>query len=137
MTKYIFNNPDTGKEEIVEPVRWRWIAHFKGGDILKQYDDEDFFHRFAEIKNYGNEILYFQMVSDENPQGYKLAIPNGADLIHFYRNTRLAGQTRFHRGFIFGWKILIDGKSHKRLIAIRPDNTIALLDDDGRKERVT
>ena len=72
------------------------------------------------------------MVSDRQPHGIKLAIPDGADIIHFYRNFKLAGMKEFKRVFIFGWKVLIKGKSFKRLIAIRPDDTVALLDDDGR-----
>jgi hypothetical protein len=137
MQKYTFINPDTGKEEVVEPVRWRWVVYYADGTILKQYDDRPdsysgIFHRFAEIGQHDSPVIYFQMVSDHNPQGFKLAIPNGADLIHFYRNFKLAGEKEWKRAFIFGWKVLIEGKVFKRLIAIRPDDTIALLDDDGR-----
>ena len=129
---YKFNNPSTGKIEEVSLVRWRWIAHYADGVVLKQYTNDGTFHRFADIKKHNAQVLYFQMVSDRQPHGIKLAIPDGADIIHFYRNFKLAGMKEFKRVFIFGWKVLIKGKSFKRLIAIRPDDTVALLDDDGR-----
>ena len=97
--------------------------------ILKQYDDNNTFHQFKEIEMSESPITHFQMVSDQRPHGIKLAIPEGARVIHFYRNLRPAGQTEFQRSFIFGWRIKINGQTHKRLICIKPDDSIVLLDE--------
>jgi hypothetical protein len=120
--------------QIIPKERWRWVAHYTDGTKLCQFDDETGeFHQFQEIDQ--SKLSSFQMVSDDNPQGFNLLIPQGADLIHFYRNTVFNMGTPNEirlRSYIFGWKILIDGRVFKRLIAIRPDDFITLLDDDGR-----
>ena len=129
--KYTFINKETGQSEVVEPVHWRWVAHYKDGTKLCQYDDETgLFHQIKEINR--PNLQYLQMVSLENQNSYKLEIPEGAEMVHFYRNLRPAGATQFMKLFIFGWKVTLDGKVYKRLIQILPDDTIRLLDDDGR-----
>ena len=125
--QYIFYNPKTNKKELVNIVRWKWVAYFQDGTKLEQYDNNGIFHQFAEIKKYRSPVIYFQMISDKNLYGYKLAIPKGADLIHFYRNKKLSIWDTFKRYFIFGWKVIMGGKSIKKLIQINPDDSITLL----------
>ena len=120
-----------GKSEEVSLVRWRWIVHYKDGTVFKQYDDKGIFHQFKEIDQ-KKGVAFFQMVSKKNPNGIKLAIPETADLIHFYTNVRPAGSTKWVRSFSFGWKVLVGGKLFKRLLQIRPDDSVEILDDDGR-----
>jgi hypothetical protein len=128
---YKFTNKETGQEELVTPVKWRWIAHYKDGTKLCQYDDETgLFHQIKEIDR--TKLQHLQMVSLENPHGFKLEIPEEAEMVHFYRNFRPAGSIEWLRFFIFGWKIKLENKVFKQLIQIMPDDTIRLLNDDGR-----
>jgi len=129
-TDFIFKRPETGKTEIAKRERWRWVAHYKNGTKLHQFDDEaGIFHQFREIDQ--SKIESFQMVSDQNPEGINLLIPpNGADLIHFYRNVRLAGRKDWIKLYFFGWKIKNQrGRSIQKLICIYPNDKIALVDE--------
>ena len=128
---YGFTNKETGKFELVNPVRWRWIAHYEDNSKLYQYDDETkLFHQLKEIDR--SKLAYFEMVCPDYNYGFKLAIPKEGELVHFYRNIRPAGESRWYRYFIFGWKVEYQGQIFKRLIQIFPDDSIRLLDDDGR-----
>lgn len=129
-TDFKFTRPETGKTEIVNRERWRWVAHYKDGTKLQQFDDEaGVFHQFREIDQANLEA--FQMVSDKNPEGISLLIPqNQASLIHFYRNVRLAGQKDWVKLYFFGWKIQDGrGRSLQKLICIYPNDCIALIDE--------
>lgn len=132
-TDFIFKRPETGKTEKVIRERWRWIVHYKNGTILRQFeDDTGIFHQFREIDQ--AKVESFQMVSDKNPEGINLLIPpQGADLIHFYRNVRLAGQSEWIKLYFFGWKIRDNrGRSLQKLICIYPNDKIALIDEVER-----
>lgn len=122
--------------EPVKVEKWRWVACFTDGSELKQFDIENNrFHSFAEIKETGKEVQSFKMVSENYPRGFNLLIPVGADLIHYYRVTRLnigTPQYREEKYYIFGWKINDNGRVFKRLLKIYPDDYIAIMDDDGR-----
>lgn len=134
-TSFIFKRPETGKTEIVKRERWRWVAHYKDGTTLHQFDEATgIFHQFKEIDQANLE--YFQMVSDKNPEGISLLIPqNNADLIHFYRNVKLAGYKDWIRLYFFGWKIRDNrGRSIKKLICIYPNDRIALIDEADEGE---
>lgn len=127
-TQFTFTKPETGKTEKVIRERWRWVAHYKDGTKLQQFDDETgIFHQFREIDQ--SNLKAFQMVSDKNPEGISLLIPqNKSDLIHFYRKGRLDGQ--FYKLYCFGWKIKDDrGRSLQKLICIYPNDCIALVDE--------
>lgn len=128
--QFVFTRPETGQKEIVERERWRWVAHYKDGTKLQQFDDDAVvFHQFREIKQ--SEVESFQMVSDKNPEGINLLIPpQGADLIHFYRRVRLAGTASWVTLYFFGWKIKDQrGRSLQKMICIYPDDRIALIDE--------
>lgn len=127
--QFIFTRPETGKKEIVQPERWRWVANYKDGTKLYQFDEETgIFHQFREIDQ--RKLASFQMVSDKNSEGINLLIPqNKADLIHFYRNVRLAGQKEWIKLYFFGWKIKNRGRSLQKLICIYPNDKIALVDE--------
>ncbi len=129
-TEFTFIRPKTGKAEKVIRERWRWVAHYKDGTSLHQFDEATgIFHQFREIDQ--ANIESFQMVSDKNPEGINLLIPpQGADLIHFYRNVRLAGQKNWIRLYFFGWKVKDNrGRSLQKLICIYPNDKIALVDE--------
>ena len=130
-----FFDKDQQKDIEVTPERWRWITHFEDHTILCQFDPgEERYHQFQDIKETGKTATSFQMVSDHNPQGFNLLVPEGADLIHYYRTQVLdyMGTPQKVRLYCFGWKILIDGRSHKRILVIHPDDSIEISDDDGR-----
>ena len=130
--QFTFNNPKTGQTEQVVRERWRWVAYYLDGTKLQQFDDEaGVFHQFAEIEQ--SKIESFRMVSDKNPEGIDLLIPQGADVIHFYRKGRLNGQ--YYKLYCFGWKIKDErGRSLQKLICIYHNDKIALLDERGGGE---
>lgn len=125
------------KEIPVRLERWRWIVYFDDGTELMQFDpNTKEYHFFAEIKETGKKVTSFKMVSEDNPRGINLLIPEGADLIHYYRVQKLNVGTSNYlevKFYIFGWKILFEGRSVKRLLRIYPDDFIEIMDDDNRE----
>lgn len=135
-----------GKIEQVEPVRWRWIAHYKNGKTIHQYKDSDgSFHQIKEIDRVN--LVAMQMVSDSNPHGVTVEIPAKAEMVHYYRNIRSQEFNSIHglnpdkvsfvRMFIFGWKKAMKLESGKeimvkRLLMIMPNDRIRIIDEDGR-----
>lgn len=129
------------KEE-VQVERWRWIAYFDDGSELHQYESDPvnsfsgLFHSFAEIKATGKQVVSFKMISENYPRGINLLVPEGAEVIHYYRRQKLGFNTSnpiSNTFFVFGWRININGQSVKRLIKIYPEDQIEIMDDDGRE----
>ena len=143
---YTFTNKETGAKEQVDPVKWRWIAHYKNGSTLQQYDDATgLFHQIKEIDR--ENLIALQMVSEANPIGITIEIPAKSQMVHYYRNIKShefdaqyglnKDKFEFVRMFIFGWKmstVLASGKEImvKRYLQIMPDDRIRIIDDDGR-----
>lgn len=132
--QFIFTDPETNSQKVIPKEKWCWVAHYLDGTKLEQFDANGIFHQFREI--YQPNIASFEMVC-ENGQSINLQVPLGADLIHYYRNQVLnlgTPQQQKIRFYMFGWKIKIEGRLHKQIIQIFPDNSIRLLDDDGRPD---
>jgi hypothetical protein len=113
------------EEGILEKVRreaWRWIAIYKDGTRLAQFDDElRLFHQFAEIDQ--SELYSFTMEHDSYPE-QTLLFQKGMKLVHFYRNTKLA-DAPWVKLYFFGYETATD----KRLICILPNGKTAIVGD--------
>lgn len=123
-----------GKEEEVAGERWRWKAKYKDGTELRQFDDETgLFHSFSEIDK--ENISTFTMYSLDVPdRAYDVVLAPWMKLIHYYHNTwtpmpLLSDDHRMPSGFLtktycFGFEENIDGKVHKVIYEIMPDDTV-------------
>lgn len=81
-----YKYPPTG--EIVEKEPWRWVAVFKDGSSLEQFEVKDgqaIFHQFrGEILPRG-DLDIFKLIHDSYPE-VAVKIPAGAEAVHFYRH---------------------------------------------------
>jgi hypothetical protein len=133
MQYYKYKNPTTNTIEAVKPEVWQWEAIYKDGSILKQFDDNGYFHRFSEIDQ--SQLHVFRMVSDENPQSYSILFnPSKMKLIHYYKNTIFHAATPYEqrvRSYVFGYemKAFPTLVKIKQLFVITPENELIVTDD--------
>lgn len=80
---YKYLNNETNEWEEIQPEAWRWEVAYHGGDVLRQFDDNGIFHRFGEIDQ--GRLFAIRMVHDSHSP-HTVMVPEGAKLIHFYRN---------------------------------------------------
>lgn len=118
------------EDTIVEPERWQWLAQYKDGKVLRQFDEQGVFHRFAEIDQ--KQLASFHMIheSGDHPP-YFFSFPPGAKLIHFYRNKILnVGQENEVRVrlYCFGFEV----NQVKVLFVIMPDDQLVITDNIDR-----
>lgn len=77
-------HPETGETTPKEP--WRWVATYKDGSQLEQFDTAHgtpIFHRFAEIDN--DQVVEFSLLND-NFSPVVFQVPDKAQVVHFYRH---------------------------------------------------
>lgn len=113
-----------GKEELVEPEVWQWQAVYTDGSVLKQFDDNGYFHRFREIDQ--SRLFAFKMVSPQFT--FTILWEKGMKLIHYYENYLLNDGKIKIRLYCFGYQ---KGKE-KRIFVILPNNEMVITDDSGR-----
>lgn len=98
--KYIL--PKTGEEVALE--RWAWAVVYKDNSILLQFDDDGTFHQVGEIDQ--ENIKYFVMYKPEDiTKRIEIIFPEGARLIHKYRNIRPHYKDHFVKVYLFGYKL--------------------------------
>lgn len=116
-----------GKEELVKPEIWRWVAFYNDGTSLEQFDKNGFFHQFQEIDQ--SRLVAFKMVSPEHSQVYAIPFdPKTMKLIHFYRRTGLrVGTPDFKevKFYCFGY----ESKGSKHLLVIIPNGEVIMCED--------
>jgi hypothetical protein len=124
-----FYNKNEDKWEMVEPVKWKWEAHYTDGTILKQYDDDGTFHRLAEIEQ--DKLHLFKMV--DGSREYQLIFnPQHMKLVHFYRNVVLNATQENEirvRLFVYGYETKVKRTTHKVLNVIMPDGQLVTTED--------
>jgi|WetSurMetagenome_2_1015567.scaffolds.fasta_scaffold00223_12 hypothetical protein len=124
--KWVFSRD--GVPEEVERELWCWEAVYTDGTLLKQFDDDGFFHQFGEIDQ--TRLSYFRMATGHSPPITMMFLP-GMKLIHFYRNARLNVGMENEvslRLYCFGYQL----GDHKVIMAIMPDYSVMLVDDMDR-----
>jgi hypothetical protein len=131
----IFKIIKDGKEEIVSLERWVWVAIYKDGTYLKQFDEgTGLFHQFKEIDQNKLDVFVMQSVQEQTKR-YEIHFKEGMSLIHYYRHTVLefgTPQEQRIKVYCFGYKENIEGKSRKTILQIYPNDVVAIVSDDGR-----
>jgi len=127
-----------GVEEKCERERWGWLALYKDGSALKQFDEATgLFHQFAEIDLEKLEVFAMQNLDEPNNPAKRIEVHMGEGMspIHFYRNQILnvgTDEEEHVRYYCFGYKQNIGGKAVKFLIKVFPNDALAILNEDGR-----
>lgn len=123
------DNSETKPEKVILE-RWRWIAVYKDGTQLHQFDEETgLFHQFSEINQ--PEVVEFLMTN--SLQTIRILVDPSMKIIHFYRNAVLhdeAGNEYRHRFYYFGYEKKVGFKNVKTLMAIDPEDHVTLSDVD-------
>lgn len=134
-TTQTFTFTSEGVIEQIPLERWVWIAIYKDGSFLKQFDEvTGLFHQFREINLDQLDVFAMQSVSDENKR-YEIHIAEGMTPIHFYRNQMLNVGTDEEvkvRLYCFGYQQNIEGVNVKTIMKIFPNDIIAILNTDDR-----
>jgi len=125
----------TNKEAQIEDVtieKWAWLAIYKDGSNLKQFDDETMkFNRFDDIDK--KNLKVFVVYNTQSEGRYETHIEEGMTPIFFYRITVFNSKQhneRRERVPIFGYKETFNGKSIKTLIAVHPSGAISIRNKD-------
>ena len=98
---YKYTN-EKGEIEIIELERWVWGVVYKDGTELHQFGKDGNFHRLAEIDQ--KEIYLFTMYESEGTKRYDIVMPEGARIIHKYRNIRPFYMDKFVKVYMFGYR---------------------------------
>jgi hypothetical protein len=120
-TKYIFNRE--GVEEDVPLEVYKWVATYKDGSELKQFDKETgIFHQVGEIQQ--DKLARFTMIcTEEEKIKHTISVPEGAKIIHKYNryvfNAKRPDEIKLTI-YIFGYKI----GGHHHFNFILPDGNI-------------
>lgn len=118
---------------------WGWLAVYKDGSFLKQFDDvTKEFHQFKEIKveELDTFIVLNLFNTDDNTKRYEFHMNEGMTPIFFYRVTIFnATQEDEYRVRIahFGYKENINGKSVKTVMFVHPSGAVSISNNDGRE----
>jgi hypothetical protein len=100
-TTYI--KPSTGDSVPLE--RWFFVAVYNDGSDLRQFDDRDgTYHSFPEIDQ--DRLKVFKMVESATLREVTVMFPQGAKLLHIYRNIVLDHGTdneQHYRWYAFGY----------------------------------
>lgn len=120
--KYILKK--TGEE--VAEEKWGWCAIYKDNTELRQFDPSGEFHQVGEINQ--DELYLFSMYQVNDPsKRIDLIVPQGAKIIHKYRNIKPFYKESFLRIYLFGYKKGDQYAYH----AILPDDRIVIADTDA------
>jgi len=119
---YKFFRQETGEYEDVADEKWKWIATYNDGTLLKQFDNEGLFHQFKEIDQ--SKLLLFRLVSDAG-MSKTLIFKPGWKLIHFYRNTVLENGQVHLRMTVMGY----EKPGERFLLVVMPNDEVILTDD--------
>ena len=124
--KYLFLRD--GKPEEVAVERWVWGVIYKDNSELHQFDDKGNFHQIKEIK--WEEVKMFTMYrSDDINKRIDLLVLPDMQVFHFYRNVRPAGQDKFIRIYVFGYKTR--GSSEAVYNFILPNDRVLISNKDN------
>lgn len=111
-----YHNTDTNEDEEIEIERWAWVAKYKDGSELHQFDKDGVFHKFAEINQAEVAVWVLYNTEDESKR-IDIVCPDNAQLIHRYRNIKPYWSEKFIKCFMFG----IEGKLYNFVL---PDDNI-------------
>ena len=130
MTDQKFTLTKDGKTEEVALEKWGWGVVYKDGRELHQFGSKGDFHQIAEIEQ-DNVRLFVLYQTGDMSKRIDIALPEGAKIIHKYRNFVLNLGTegeRHVRVYIFGYK---KSASVAHYNFILPDGRIIQSDTDA------
>jgi hypothetical protein len=121
-----------GQTVYVEREHWVWQCRYENGTELHQFNDTDHtFHNFGEIDQ--TKLQSFHMRNTATDQVVTMLFPQGAKLIHFYRNVTLdhGGPNERHvKLYCFGYEF---GLVHCKFV-ITPSDEVIFTDNFDRVE---
>lgn len=132
----IFKFNRNGKEERVLLERWVWVAIYKDGTYLKQFDEETgLFHQIKEIDQDKLDVFVMQSVQEQTKR-YEIHFKEGMKLIHYYRVSVLEkgtpNETKI-KIYYFGYSEKMGEYKRSRVVLqIYPNDVVAIVSDDGR-----
>lgn len=128
-----------GVEEQVPLETWGWIALYKDGSYLKQFDEATgLFHQFGEIALQNLDTFVIQNLEDPSDESkrFEIHIEDGMTPIFFYRvvvfNMLQENEVKVRLPH-FGYKENINGKAVKTIMAIHPSGALSIKNTDGRE----
>jgi len=125
--------------EVVELEEWAWLAIYKDGSVLKQYDDvTGDFHQFKEIDI--DNLDVFVVINTQHPNDptyrYEVHMEEGMTPIFFIRTTvfnmKEPGEVKVRMPH-FGYKESINGQSRKTIMTVFPNGAVSVRNTDGRE----
>lgn len=94
---------ENGKTVLIDRERWCWGVLYKDNTELHQFDDNGNFHQLAEIDQ--KEVKLWVLYKPDDPhKRIDFVVPEGARLIHKYRNVRPAHLDYFIKVYMFGYR---------------------------------
>lgn len=134
--KKLTNNMTTFKfnDETVEQEAWGWIAIYKDGTHLAQFDkNTGLFHQFREIDVENLNVFALQKLDDTEGHTERLELHMNEDMkpIHYYERVILNAGTPLEKRvtlYCFGYEKQVDGKTFKSIMTIYPNGAISLKD---------
>lgn len=136
--QFTYTNDEGGIEE-VDLQEWVWMALYKNGTYLKQFDeDTQIFHQFKEINI--DELDTFVVLNTQHPNDpafrYEIHMEEGMTPIFFTRvtvfNMKEPGEVKVKMPH-FGYKETINGTSRKTIMTVFPNGAVAIKNSDGRE----
>lgn len=131
---FIYNNE--GVEETVEREKWGWIAIYKNGSFLRQFDEATgIFHKFNEINIPELDCFIMQNLDDPTDvsKRYEIHFIDGMKPIHYYKRGRLevGGENEVgYTLYCFGYEQKLNCKTVKNIMTIYPNGTVAIRTTD-------
>jgi hypothetical protein len=131
-TKFLFKN----KEGIVEEIpleKWAWAVVYKDNTELHQFelkDGEGIFHQIGEVVQ--ENVALFVLLNVESGQRIDIIVPEGAKLIHKYKNYFLnvgTPEERRERVYVLGYKL----GDHFHFNYVMPNGTIIQSTKEGEQ----
>ena len=124
-----------GVAETVELQRWVWLALYKDGTYLMQFDNETgLFHQLQEIEQDKLDVFVMQHHADATKR-YEIHWQPHYKLIHFYRKFRNEEmpENEWQQTYCFGYEVKdSNGMVTKMIFEIYPNDVVAITSDDGR-----
>ena len=131
MQTYKHTNKD-GETKEIPPERWAWGVIYKDGTTLHQFDRDGIFHQIGEIdQDKAKTFIMYETGAKDNR--VDIALPDGAKIIHKYRNFIFnfgTAKERKEKIYMFGFKV--GNQTHYNYIL--PDDRIVQSNEDIRLE---
>lgn len=107
--KFRFIDPETKEESMVDLEKWCWGVVYKDDTELHQFNSDGSFHQLKEIDQSKIKLWVLHKPGDPNKR-IDIVLPEGARIIHKYRNIKPYYLDCFVKVYMFGYRT---GKNEK------------------------